>query len=96
MDSDLKGLSRAWIENDSRTSELLRQSPERAEQLVVRMAEALDRRRRIEQSKMSGSAVEIAVTASLSESCLGGASGIQPDALDQLEKLVAQQIKRQE
>ncbi len=96
MESDFKGLSRAWVENDPRTAELIRQNPDRAEQLIAKMAEALDRRRRQEAANAARPTHEAALTAGLSESCWDGKSSLKSDALDQLEKLVTEQIVRQD
>ncbi|MGI5843518.1 MAG: hypothetical protein ACOX9B_04985 [Candidatus Xenobium sp.] len=50
MNVDFEALARAWVEGSPRSRELVRSDPERADRLVLRLARALEERRRQESA----------------------------------------------
>ena len=51
MEPDFKAFARAWLDGDPRLKDL---DPQRSEELMTRIAEAMDRRRRKVQSEPQG------------------------------------------
>ena len=82
---DFKEFARSWVRNDPRLGEL---SGEQSDSLIVKMAQALDRRRQLEEK--SRQSEEGRLTLSLASDCLQS-----PRAVHQTLSQVAEVIEQQ-
>ncbi len=87
MDPDFKALAEAWLDNDPRLSSL---DGDRKEQLVSRLAQALDRRRALNQTE-DGPETDLIVNVDRDHFRPDG-QGLTPKALDQLEKFLKERL----
>lgn len=87
---DFEGLAKAWIAGDPRLQGM---DPERARALAVRLAEALDRRRR---GVAEPGPVEEHLVVNVHPSRLDPEKGLDPDALDQLTEFVEEAARELE
>ena len=85
MEPDFKGFAQAWVGTDGRLSKFVQDNPDAADNLVAKMAEALDRRRRkVQDEGTSGGDLIVTVDSSR----FGGPTGLDGAAWDELAKLV--------
>ena len=89
---DYKDFARAWVDTDARLSDFVQKKPEAADRLVARLAEALDRRRRVVESEGS-SGGDLIVT--VDSARFQGRSGLDSKAWDELAELIDEQAKKQ-
>ncbi len=85
MDIDFEALARAWVEGDPRSRELARSDPERASRLVMRLAQALEKRR---QQKSADPAERGDLVIQVDRSRFVPGVGLDDEALDQVARYV--------
>ncbi len=82
MEIDFEALARAWVEGDPRSRELARSDPERAGRLVLRLARALEERRREQGGAELPERGDLVIQVDRSRFVPG--RGLDEEALDQL------------
>jgi len=81
MGPDFEGFARAWVGNDRRLADFVRNHPDGAEKLAAHMAQALERRRRQVQN-------ENHLVVSIDPTRFGGPKGLDAEAWDELADMV--------
>jgi len=92
MDADFAALARAWVEGDPRSRELARSDPERASRLVLRLAQALEKRR---QQESAGLAERGDLVIQVDRSRFVPGVGLDQEALDQVVRYI-EEVAREE
>jgi len=87
MEPDFKAFAKAWTAGDPRLKDL---SPEQAESLAARLAEAMDRRRRQVQSEPAGGGDLIV---SVPSDALSDSGGLNASAMAQLTQILEDHLK---
>ncbi len=89
MEPDFLGLAQAWIDNDPRLASV---DGEKKEQLVRRLAEALDRRRTLEAAE---DPPDTGLIVQVDRDHFSRSEGLSKSALDQLEAMLKERIEQE-